>query len=513
MYAIIPQQIPQGMRAEVNEKILFAIDSGKDLIPAESIYNCYTGIGGLHNLKQSDFANYHEYAEAKKESEMGQFFTPHEVCRDMADMLSPTSSEMILDMCCGMGNFFNHLPNLHNAYGFDIDGKAVSVARYLYPDAHIEKCDLRQYYPEQRFDIVIGNPPFNLKFDYKLSQEYYMDKAYDVLNPAGILMIIVPGSFMQSGFWEKTRIAGINSNFSFVGQTKLAPSAFAATGVHDFNTKIMVFLRKSVHIGMRAYSAEEFITVEELKKRIGGARAMKHRLRFDLMRETNRIDKEELELFEYRLAKYMYELKVHAKLNRYIGKTEALVTKFRNQKPPGNATREQVNQWEKNKLTPKKVLAVIRRYITSQNTVPRKEVALVKTSYGFKLKQYAPRLLDKVPHKAASINDLVLERAELPMPEVPTEKNMRQIRAAEKLIRRKRREYEMQDRQFPEMEEDDRLKEYLDRTTFINKDGDVCEFTTLQKHDLNWKSHSTLTLLATQNYPFLLKYDCPLWLK
>ena len=58
----------------------------------------------------------------------------------------------------------------------------------------------------------------------------------------------------------------------------------------------------------------------------------------------------------------------------------------------------------------RQVLAVIRRYITSQNTVPRKEVALVKTSYGFKLKPYAPRLLDKVPNKAASINDLVLER-------------------------------------------------------------------------------------------------------
>ena len=123
MYAIIPQQIPQGMRAEVNEKILFAIDSGKNLIPAESIYNCYTGIGGLHNLKQSDFASYHEYAEAKKEFEMGQFFTPHEICRDMVDMLSPVSSEMVLDMCCGMGNFFNHLPNPHNAYGFDIDGR------------------------------------------------------------------------------------------------------------------------------------------------------------------------------------------------------------------------------------------------------------------------------------------------------------------------------------------------------------------------------------------------------
>ena len=35
----------------------------------------------------------------------------------------------------------------------------------------------------------------------------------------------------------------------------------------------------------------------------------------------------------------------------------------------------------------------------------------------------------------------------------------------------------------------------------------------LMKQIAPWKSHSTLTLLATQNYPFLLKYDCPLWLK
>lgn len=518
MYAIIPQQIPQDRRAEVNEKILFAINSGKDLIPAESIYNCYTGIGGLHNLRQSDFANYNEYAEAKKEFEMGQFFTPHEVCRDMADMLSPTSSEMILDMCCGMGNFFNHLPNLHNAYGFDIDGKAVAVARHLYPDAHIEKCDIRQYYPEQRFDIIIGNPPFNLKFDYKLSQEFYLDKAYDVLNPAGILMVIVPCSFMQSEFWEKRRVADVNEQFSFIGQSKLNPNAFASTGVHNFNTKVMVFLRQSLHIEMRAYNAEEFVSMTELKERIREARQMKHRLRLDLMRETNRIDKEELEVFEYKLAKYMYELKAHAKLNRHIDKAEALVTKFRNQKPPENATREQVSQWEKNKLTTGKVLGIIRRYITSQNVVPRKEVALVKTSYGFKLKQYAPRLLDKVTHKAAGINDLVLGRTGLPVPELPTEKNMRQIRAAEKLIRKKRRQYEIQNRQFADMKPDQHLAEYLDRTTFINKDGDTCEFTTLQKHDLNlvlqkrhallnWQQGSGKTAAVYHRAKYLLKFN------
>ena len=101
----------------------------------------------------------------------------------------------------------------------------------------------------------------------------------------------------------------------------------------------------------------------------------------------------------------MYELKAHAVLNRHVEKAEALVSKFRNQKPPENATREQIKEWERKKLTTGKVLGIIRRYITSQNVVPRKEVALVKTSYGFKLKQYAPRLLDKVTHKAAGIND------------------------------------------------------------------------------------------------------------
>lgn len=517
MYAIIPQQIPRDKRAEVNEKILFAIDSGKDLIPKESIYNCYTGIGGLHNLKQADFSSYHRYAEAKKEFEMGQFFTPHELCRSMVEVLSPTSSEMVLDMCCGMGNFFNHLPNLHNSYGFDIDGRAVTVARHLYPEAHIEKCDIQQYRPEQRFDVIIGNPPFNLKFDCKLSQEYYMDKAYDVLNPAGFLMVIVPVSFMQSEFWEKTRVANINSSFSFVGQTKLNPDAFDSMGVHNFSTKVMVFLRRSRHIEMQPYNADEFIPMEELKDRVRKTRAMKQRIRIDLMRETNRIDREELEAFEYRLSKYMYELKAHAVLNRHIEKAEALVSKFRNQKPPENATNQQIKDWERKKLTTGKVLGIIRKYITSQHSVPRKEVALVKTSYGFKLKPYAPRLLDKVTHKAASINDLILGRAELPVPETVTERNRLQIRAAEKLIRRKQKQYEMQNLRFADMEEDVNLKEYLDRSTFINKDGEACEFTTLQKHDLNlvlqkryallnWQQGSGKTAAVYYRARFLLKF-------
>ncbi|MBR5014546.1 MAG: N-6 DNA methylase, partial [Bacteroidales bacterium] len=517
MYTIIPQQIPPDKRAEINEKILFAINSGKDMIPAESIYNCYTGIGGLHNLKQSDFNSYHEYAEAKKEFEMGQFFTPHEICRDMVNVLSPSSSEMILDMCCGMGNFFNHLPNQHNAYGFDIDGKAISVAKYLYPDAHIEKCDIQQYRPEQHFDAIIGNPPFNLKFDFRLSQEYYIDKAYHLLNPAGFLMIIVPASFMQNEFWEKSRVSRVNEDFSFIGQTRLSPHAFTSVGVDNFNTKIMVFLRRSQHIEMTPYNTDEFVSMAELKERVKRAREMKHRLRLDLMRETNRIDKEELEHFEYKLAKYMYELKAHKRLNKHIDKATALVTKFRNQKPPENATNEQMKEWERKKLTTVKVLVTIRKYITSQNVIPRKEIALVKTSYGFKLKQYAPRLLDKTEHRSASINNLILGHGTLPMPESVTEENMKQIRTAYKIIRRKQLEHIIQNQIFSDMQTEDSFAEYLDNASFMNKDGERCEFTKLQKHDinlvlqkkyalLNWQQGSGKTAAVYHRAKYLLKY-------
>ena len=414
-------------------------------------------------------------------------------------------------------SLLNHLPNQHNAYGFDIDGKAISVAKYLYPDAHIEKCDIQQYRPEQHFDAIIGNPPFNLKFDFRLSQEYYIDKAYHLLNPAGFLMIIVPASFMQNEFWEKSRVSRVNEDFSFIGQTRLSPHAFTSVGVDNFNTKIMVFLRRSQHIEMTPYNTDEFVSMAELKERVKRAREMKHRLRLDLMRETNRIDKEELERFEYRLAKYMYELKAHKKLNRHIDKAVALVTKFRNQNPPENATNEQMKEWERKKLTTAKVLATIRKYITSQNVVPRKEIALVKTSYGFKLKQYSPRLLDKTEHRSASVNNLILGHSKLPMPESVTEENIKQIRAAHKIIHRKQLEHIIQNQIFSDMQTEDSFAEYLDNASFINKDGERCEFTRLQKHDinlvlqkkyalLNWQQGSGKTAAVYHRAKYLLKY-------
>lgn len=485
-YAIIPQHIPQDKRAEYNEKILFAIDKGDGQLSPETVYNCYTGIGGLHGLKQDDFANYHQYAEAKKEFEMGQFFTPHELCRRIVAMVAPTPGETVLDMGCGMGNFFNFLPNPYNVHGFDIDPNAVKVARYLYPNAHISLGDLRDYDPDTRFDLLLGNPPYNLRFDRDTSQFFYCKKACDVLNPAALMVLVVPQTFMQSEFWDKSEVRAVEKRFSFLGQAELPSDAFAAVGVEEFRTKVMVFSRVSGHIESNPYEADEFVTMDELAVRIADFRKLRQEQKLNLARETHALEHGEEERFEYKLKKYLYELKAHPHLHDKYSQAEALIAKFRNQKPPDNASHTARVAWEKKKLTRAQVLSVIRRYIRRQYEVPRKEVALVKTSYAFKLKGYAPRLLDDIEEKSASLTDLVSGQKQLPDPgDRMTPKLFGQYEQARRFIARKRREYLRQEQRIKEMEPDPAMAEYIAGLRFYNKEMESCAFTPLQQEDMN----------------------------
>ena len=71
-----------------------------------------------------------------------------------------TDTDLVADLTCGMGNFFNFLPNENTAYGCEVDPNACAVARKLYPQAHIVQGDIRDYEPQTHFDFVLAIRPF-----------------------------------------------------------------------------------------------------------------------------------------------------------------------------------------------------------------------------------------------------------------------------------------------------------------------------------------------------------------
>lgn len=514
MYRIIPQNIPQSRRAEINEKILFSISTSNPL-PPETVYNCYTGDGGLHGLERNDYDSYHSYAEAKKEIENGQFLTPHDLCRDLVSILDVKPEESVIEMCCGTGNFINWLPNHKNVRAFDIDAKAVTVAKYLYPDAEITRDDLLYFEPSQKYDIALGNPPFNLDIKGQLSQMLWLKKSASCLAPGGLLLVIVPASFLADDFQDKSKIEEVNSTLSFIGQADIDKRAFSASGVDCFATKVMVFHKRAESLNFEPYANNQTIPLQELAKRIANFKTLKTSKRLDLAREQRLIDEAESDIFEYKVKKYLYEIKTHENIRRHHDAALALVTKYRNQKPPENATKEQYELWEKSRLHTAGVLAVLKRYIKEQDKVTRKEVALVKTNYGFKLKAYAPKLLDHTKVKAVSMHHLLTTDCGLPYSIDKLKAPSTQYETAKTLVNKKRRQYQQMLTSLEECRHSDELIGYAAKATFINAEGKVCHLTSLQQKDLatilsrrfcllNWQQGSGKTAAVFHRAKYLL---------
>lgn len=514
MYRIIPQNIPQSRRKEINEKIIFSLSTSKPL-PPETVYNCYTGDGGLHGLERNDYDSYHSYAEAKKEIENGQFLTPHDLCRDLVSILDIKPEESVIEMCCGTGNFINWLPNHRNVRAFDLDAKAVTVAKYLYPDAEITREDLLYFEPSQKYDIALGNPPFNLDIKGQLSQMLWLKKSASCLAPGGLLLAIVPASFLADDFQDKSKIEEVNSILSFIGQADIDKRAFSASGVDCFATKVMVFHKKAESLDFVPYVHNQTITLQELAKRITDFKACKASKRLELTREQHLIDVAESDVFEYKVKKYLYEIKTHENIRRHHDAALALVTKYRNQKPPENATKEQYELWEKSRLHAAGVLAVLKRYIREQDIVTRKEVALVKTNYGFKLKAYAPKLMDHTKVRTVSMHHLMTTDCSLPhsLDKLTAPEN--QYEAATRLVNKKRARYRQMIASLEEYKPSSEYAEYAEKATFINAEGKLCHFTALQKKDLalilsrrycllNWQQGSGKTAAVFHRAKFLL---------
>lgn len=523
MYPILNITIPQEKRKEINAKILHIIDNNiTNTLTKEIIFNTFTGEGALHGLNYKDFNNYYEFSNAKKEIELAQFFTPLHLSKFIADFLKPSHDELIADLTAGHGSLINFLPNKLNVYANEYELRAFKVLRYLFSECNLSNEDIRAYNPSTLFDIVLGNPPYNIKLDVNgniyNSQYYYILKAHELLKPAGILVLIVPKAFLSDDFTESGYIKEINRLFNHI-QTFILPfDTFKSAGA-NIETKIMIFQKKSEYISENPYNTTTFeiltnFTESEAERiynnYIKPLYEQKEKVRGKLLLEANRQQNDDKE-FQFKVKKLLFDIKRTKKTAHLYGKAEAYVMQYYTQKQPEGMKYE---EWQKKRITKNKVIVYLKRILKNQHNSERDELRLVKTKYGLKMKVYSRKAsiqLSKMDIvKEMSFNNMILNN------NYPFEDQ-----TYKKLFERKKKEYEKQSKLFSEIKHNSELSKWLDNFTLYNqKTNKIIKLRDIQKKDLNkvlqkdyailnWQQGSGKTEAAITWMKYIQEYKKP----
>lgn len=380
MYNYKKVSLNKEKRKEVNQKIFDIINNAQGhKLKKEDVFNYFTGNGGLHNENIKNHNSFYEYSEAKKEIEQDQFFTSPLMCQKIIDLLRITKDDFVADLTSGIGHFANYIENKKNVFLNEIDYKNYIVSKFLYPEAnHINK-DICYLKIDQKFDFIVGNPPFNIYLENKrYSQFFYIEKALEMLKPAGILSIIVPYNFLSNKEDHKNFIEELNKNFSFLGQTEIERETFEIYNI-KIKTKFMLFQKREEFTLNLEYDFL-FNSWESLfytylianKNRIEN----KNRIMLEMKKDEN-ISKEFL--FKYNL--YLYQVQINKKINKDYARAKEYLVKLQTQEKPEGMEFE---EWNKTKLTENKVLSYLKRIIKGQHPKNKNKIKNDLKNYNYK---------------------------------------------------------------------------------------------------------------------------------
>lgn len=236
----------------------------------QKILSKYVGWGGLADAFDSAKENWKtEYEALKTElspeeyrsargSVLNSHYTSPVLIRSIYAALSGMGFEEgnILEPACGIGNFFGMLPEGmqdSNLFGVELDAVSGRIAQLLYPDANISISGYETMeYPDNFFDVVIGNVPFG---DYKVMDrtydkynfrihDYFIAKGLDQLRPGGVMVVITSSGTMDK--INETARRYFSGRAELLGAIRLPDNAFKANAGTEVMTDIL-FFQKADH--------------------------------------------------------------------------------------------------------------------------------------------------------------------------------------------------------------------------------------------------------------------------
>jgi len=155
----------------------------------------------------------------------GIYFTPSTIIKKNIDALNPYFSKIktVLEPSCGSCEFINYI----DANASNIEMTGIENNEIIYDEikkikfknpTQIINTDFLEWSTTQKYDLIIGNPPYFVMKKDDVSTEYYdyfdgrpniftlfIVKSLHMLNPNGILSFILPKSFTNCLYYDKLR--------------------------------------------------------------------------------------------------------------------------------------------------------------------------------------------------------------------------------------------------------------------------------------------------------------------
>lgn len=244
---------------ELNKEIETFIDKkdkeGSNFNEEEKNYiRQYTGSGGL--IKEG----------AAERGVLYEYYTPEIVVKKMWDMAYHFGYDggSLLEPSVGTGNFLKYSPKGASVYGYETNRHSFRIAQILYPQAIISNksfetiffagnIHLKDNFAHASYSLVIGNPPYG-EFTGKYAgmgekqwtgateyDQYFMLRGLDLLKTGGLLVYLIPSSFISNKSKFNKVKEKIAAKADFVDLYRLPNRTFDTT---DIGTDIIVLKKK-----------------------------------------------------------------------------------------------------------------------------------------------------------------------------------------------------------------------------------------------------------------------------
>lgn len=208
--------------------------------------NQFTGYGGMA-----------QFGAAGK-GLLSEYFTPVEVVEKMVGLAYKHgySGGAVLEPSCGIGRFLHYFAPVVEVDAFEINPISHRITALNFPNFNIRHAYFNELFIERNgkpkafsadYNLVIGNPPygdFTGKFTTKERkitgatryEDYFLLRGLDVLKPGGLLVYIIPSSFLD-GKNSKAK-ERISKQAKLLDAYRLPKRIFKQT---DIQTDIVVF--------------------------------------------------------------------------------------------------------------------------------------------------------------------------------------------------------------------------------------------------------------------------------